>query len=68
MNDAVGVVIDPLNQRTGGFFFVVSAFNTQTDDQLNGGSHPLTLSWDNKWYSATKRYADHWTAEIAIPF
>jgi len=68
MNDAVGVVIDPLNQRTGGFFFVVSAFNTQTDDQLNGGSDQLSLSWDNKWYSATKRYADHWTAEIAIPF
>lgn len=68
MNDAVGVILDPLNQRTGGFFFVVSAYNTQTDDQLNGNSDPLSLSWDNKWYSATKRYADHWTAEIAIPF
>ena len=68
VNDAVGIILDPINQRTNGFFFVVNAYNTQTDDQLNGGSDQLTLSWDNKWYSATKRYADRWTAEIAIPF
>jgi len=67
-NDAIGIVLDPINQRTNGFFFVVNPYNSQTDDQLNGGSADLTLSWDNKWYSATKRYADHWTAEIAIPF
>jgi len=68
LNDAVGIVLDPINQRTNGFFFVVNAFNTQTDDQLNGTSNDLTLSWDNKWYSATKRYPDKWVAEIAIPF
>ncbi|MBY0536035.1 MAG: carbohydrate binding family 9 domain-containing protein [Chitinophagaceae bacterium] len=67
-NDAVGIILDPMNQRTTGFFFVVNAFNTQTDDQLDGTSQPLSLSWDNKWFSATKRLADHWIAEIAIPF
>lgn len=67
-NDAVGIVLDPINQRTSGFYFVVNPYNAQSDDQLNGGSMPLTMSWDNKWYSATKRYADRWTAEIAIPF
>ncbi len=68
LNDAVGIILDPINQRTNGFFFVVNAFNTQTDDQLNGTSNQLTLSWDNKWYSETKRYDDKWVAEIAIPF
>ncbi|MEO6317035.1 MAG: DUF5916 domain-containing protein [Chitinophagaceae bacterium] len=67
-NDAVGIMLDPINQRTSGFYFVVNPFNAQSDDQLNGGSGELTLSWDNKWYSATRRYADRWTAEIAIPF
>ena len=67
-NDAVGIILDPINQRTSGFYFVVNPYNAQSDDQLNGGSGDLTLSWDNKWYSATKRYADRWTAEIAIPF
>lgn len=67
-NDAVGIILDPINQRTSGFYFVVNPYNAQSDDQLNGGSSNLTLSWDNKWYSATRRYADRWTAEIAIPF
>ncbi|MFT3681720.1 MAG: DUF5916 domain-containing protein [Ferruginibacter sp.] len=66
-NDCVAIVLDPTNQRTNGFFFVVNAFNAQSEDQL-----PLpeenAWSWDNKWYSATKRYPDKWTAEIAIPF
>ncbi len=68
LNDAVGIILDPMNQHTSGFLFVVNALNTQTDDQLNGSSNQLTLSWDNKWYSATKRYNDKWIAEIAIPF
>ena len=67
-NDAVGIILDPINQRTSGFYFVVNPYNAQSDDQLNGGSGDLSLSWDNKWYSATKLYADRWTAEIAIPF
>ena len=67
-NDAVGIILDPINQRTSGFYFVVNPYNAQSDDQLNGYSSDLTLSWDNKWYSATKRYTDRWTAEIAIPF
>jgi hypothetical protein len=66
-NDCVGIILDPTNQRTNGFFFVVNAFNAQSEDQL-----PIpdenAWSWDNRWYSGTKRYKDKWTAEIAIPF
>ncbi len=66
-NDGIAIVLDPLNQRLNGFFFVLNAFNAQSEDQLHYGSD-LTYSWDNKWYSATKRNKDCWTAEIAIPF
>ena len=66
-NDCIAVILDPTNQRTNGFFFVVNAFNAQSEDQLPIGQES-SWSWDNKWYSATKRYKDRWTAEIAIPF
>lgn len=69
-SDGIGIVLDPTNQRTNGFFFVVNAFNAQSEDQLpfaDDDSGP-SWSWDNKWFSATKQYADRWTAEIAIPF
>lgn len=67
-NDGIGIILDPTNQRTNGFFFVVNAYNAQSEDQLPFGDNGPSWSWDNKWYSATKRYEDKWTAEIAIPF
>lgn len=68
-NDGVAVILDPVNQKTNGFFFVLNAYNVQTDDLLSGNSiNEIDFSWDNKWVSATKIYADRWTAEIAIPF
>ncbi len=68
-NDCVAVIIDPINTRNNGFFFVVNAFNAQSEDQLtSSGGNGLNFSWDQKWYSQTKKYDDRWTAEIAIPF
>jgi len=67
-NDGVGIVLDPQNQHTTGFIFVVNALNAQSEDQLSPNqSDDLSWSWNNKWFSATKRYADKWTAEMAIP-
>jgi hypothetical protein len=68
-NDGVAIILDPVNQRTNGFFFVVNAYNVQSDDLLSGtGGNEINFSWDNKWFSATKRLNDKWIAEIAIPF
>ncbi|MBM3444467.1 MAG: carbohydrate binding family 9 domain-containing protein [Bacteroidetes bacterium] len=70
MSDAISIAIDPVNQRTNGFLFSITPYNVQTEDLVNVGtpSEELNFSWDNKWYSATTRYPDRWTAEIAIPF
>ena len=66
--DGVGVMLDPLNQKTNGFFFVVSALNVQSEDQLsNSFMEKPSWSWDTKWSSATKDYGTYWIAEIAIP-
>ena len=65
--DGVAVILDPLNLHTNGLFFVVNAFNSQSEDQLSANGN-INWSWDNKWYSATKQNANGWTAEMAIPF
>lgn len=67
-NDGVGIILDPLNQKTNGFFFVLSALNVQSEDQLSNSSDKQPeWSWDTKWFSATKDYDSYWIAEIMIP-
>ena len=67
-NDGVAIVLDPLNQKTNGFYFVVSALNVQSEGQLTGNDDEgLSYSWDTKWFSMTKDYGNYWIAEIAIP-
>ncbi len=67
-NDGFGIVLDPVNKKTSGFYFSVTAYNVQGDDVISSSDDDLTFSWDNKWYSATKQYANYFTVEIAIPF
>ncbi|TRZ75655.1 MAG: hypothetical protein D4R94_06335 [Chitinophagaceae bacterium] len=68
-SDGISIVLDPLNQKTNGFFFVLTASNVQSEDQLTSSSEDKpSWSWDTRWYSATKIYEDYWIAEIAIPF
>jgi hypothetical protein len=68
-NDGVGIILDPMNLHTTGFIFMVNAFNAQSDEQLSlSQDNEIQWSWNSKWFSATKRYKDHWTAEMAIPF
>lgn len=68
-NDGLGVVLDPINKKTNGFYFSVTAFNVQADDQLNASNGgDIDFSWDNKWYSETKQYDHFFTIEMAIPF
>ena len=65
--DGVAVVLDPLNLHTNGLFFVVNAYNAQSEDQLSANGN-ISWSWDNKWFSATQQTSKGWTAEMAIPF
>ena len=67
-SDGIGIIIDPVNQHTNGFFFGVSPYNVQAEDMLASIGTEMNFSWDNKWFSETKRFADHWTVEVAIPF
>lgn len=67
-SDGVAIVLDPVNQRTNGFVFVLNTMNVQAEDVVSASNPDNNWSWDNKWFSAVKRYTDRWTMEIAIPF
>lgn len=67
--DAFAVLIDPFFKKTMAYYFSVTPYNTQSEDFLvNNIFEDPSLTWDNKWFSATRMYPDRWVAEMAIPF
>ncbi len=66
-SDVMALMFDPVNQHASAFIFCVSAYNVQYEDMYST-SNIINWTWDNKWLSATKRYNDRWTSEMAIPF
>ncbi|MEO0899833.1 MAG: DUF5916 domain-containing protein [Bacteroidota bacterium] len=71
LNDNVGLVIGPYNDKLNGFFFVVTPAGVQLEGTVTGGGTTggsFSGFWDNKWYSKVIRHDDKWIAEIAIPF
>jgi hypothetical protein len=66
--DGFGIVLDPVNLKTNGFYFAVTPFNSQTEGLIGNSNDEVTITWDNTWYSETKMFDGYWTAEIAIPF
>jgi hypothetical protein len=67
-SDGFGVVLDPINQRTNGFFFGVNAGGAEMDASLSASGGGMDSSWDGKWYSKISRSGDTWYVEMAIPF
>jgi len=71
LNDNVGLVIGPYNDKLNGFFFVITPAGIQMEGTVTGGGTSdgsYSSFWDNKWYSKVVRYPDKWIAEMAIPF
>ena len=71
LNDNVGFVIGPYNDKQNGFFFVITPAGIQMEGTVTGGGssdNSFSAFWDNKWYSKVVRYDDKWIAEMAIPF
>ena len=68
-SDAFAVFLNPTQDRINGFSFAVNPFGAQREGVLQrGGVFGTNTSWDQVWYSNTKRYEEFWTLEIAIPF
>lgn len=68
-NDYFALVIEPYQDYTNGFRFMVNAFGAQEESLLaSGGNYNDEPRWDCKWQAAVKRSPSEWTAEIRIPF
>lgn len=71
-NDGFSIIFDTFMDRTNAFMFGINPFGVQREGLIsNGGGQSeddFSLTWDNKWYGASKIYDTHWVAEIAIPF
>ena len=69
VSDAVGIVLDPFDDKTNGFAFGVNPYGAQREGLVaNGGMQGVSTDWDNLWFSATKKFSDHWIAEMFIPY
>jgi hypothetical protein len=65
-NDGIAIVLDPLNTRTNGFLFGVSASGQQWDALRSPDD--INTDWSNKWYSEVRVEEEFWSMEMAIPF
>ena len=64
-NDGIAIVLDPLNTRTNGFLFGITAAGQQWDALRS--SEDINSDWSNKWYSEVQVEEDFWSMEMAIP-
>ncbi|MEM7374188.1 MAG: DUF5916 domain-containing protein [Bacteroidota bacterium] len=70
-SDGIAVMLDPVNRKTNGFFFSVSALGVQSEALISPEItefEDFTTDWDNKWFSVVKNHPDRYVVEIAIPF
>lgn len=70
-SDNITFLFDTYNDNVNALVFGINSYGVRREATVsNAGqqSNDFDSSWDNKWDSKSKRYADHWTAEIAIPF
>jgi Domain of unknown function (DUF5916) len=67
MNDNFIVYLNPSGDRLNGFAFAITPNGVEREGQLFNGQE-VDAVWDNKWYSAVRRHADRWVAELKIPF
>lgn len=67
-NDAVVLSLSTFLDGQNGFSFGVTPENSQREGVIeNGGNFGVTTAWDQIWHSATRKSADTWFAEFAIP-
>ena len=66
-DDFFGVILDPFNDRRGGYRFTVNP-NGVRADLLYQNTSQQNQNWEGIWSAASTRNEDGWVAELAIPF
>ncbi|MDE3156026.1 MAG: carbohydrate binding family 9 domain-containing protein [Acidobacteriota bacterium] len=66
--DDFEVILDTFADRRNGFAFITNEGGAKSDEQFSNEGRDINTSWDAVWHVRTRRVADGWTVEIAIPF
>jgi hypothetical protein len=66
--DDFEVILDTFLDRHNGYVFITNVEGAKLDRQVAGEGREINGSWDAVWDVKTKRVADGWTVEMAIPF
>lgn len=64
--DAIGIVIDPLNNGNSAYFFSINPSNAIVDGTLDANGN-WDFKWDGIFYSATSIKDEFWSFEFRLP-
>ncbi len=67
-NDNIQIILDPYNDRRGGFYFSTNPLGARQDLLLADEGRTRNQAWDSVWQSRTSIDSLGWSAEVAIPF
>ncbi|MHB1223342.1 MAG: carbohydrate binding family 9 domain-containing protein [Gemmatimonadaceae bacterium] len=66
--DSFEVLLDTFGDRRNGYVFITNPEGARSDRQVANEGREINTSWDAMWEVRTRRVADGWTVEMAIPF
>lgn len=66
--DAFSVILDTFRDRRNGYVFITNPEGARADQQVANEGREINQSWDAVWRVRSRRVADGWTTEMAIPF
>ncbi len=66
--DDFEVILDTFRDRRNGYVFVTNVEGARADRQVANEGREINTNWDAVWTVKTRRMADGWVAEMAIPF
>ena len=67
-NDNIQIILDPYNDRRGGFYFSTNPQGARQDLLLTDEGRARNQAWDSVWQSRATVDSLGWSAEVAIPF
>ena len=66
-NDNISVIIDTFHDRRNGYEFLMNSIGGAWDTQVTD-ERDTNRNWNTVWIPRSRRDAEGWTAEMAIPF
>ena len=66
--DSFEVLLDTFHDRQNGYVFLTNVEGARADRQIANEGRETNTSWDAIWSVKTRRTADGWVVEMAIPF